>query len=126
MLKFTIKADPVSINKAYSTNSQGRRFLTGEGKSFKHSCYWDTYHASRGLKALFKYPIEVHLDFYLNNRLRVDLDNIVKLTIDGICGSKYDRKLVFQDDREIKRLELEKFYDPENTRIEVTIIQLEN
>lgn len=123
-LTFTIKATPVSINAAYSTNYQGRRFLTSEGKTFKHICYWEAYHASRELKTLFKYPIELHLNFYLTNRLKNDLDNYLKLTIDGICGGKDEKKHLFWDDREIKKIVAEKHYDPKNPRIEVTVIQL--
>ncbi len=129
-LTFKIPAKPISINNAYGTNAQGGRYLTGEGKSYKHSCYDAAYYAGKNLKELFKFPVNVQLDFYIDNRLINDTDNFVKLTLDGLTGGKDEnghkvKRWLWHDDRDLKRVVAEKHYSPDEQYVIVTIEQME-
>ena len=126
-VEFTVYARPVSLNNAYGTNQYGLRYMTGEGRSYKHACNDALYFATKKMLdkkcPLFTFPINVQLDFYIDNRKRMDVDNLVKLTLDGISGGK----ILWENDHDIKRVVSEKHYvkNPKDQRIEILIEQME-
>lgn len=119
-IKIIIKDKPVSVNQAYANNQRGARYMTPKGKAFKHAVHWSAYYEMKKLKQKFKYPIQIQYDFHLDNRLRSDLDNFIKLLQDALSP------VCFADDREIKKIIAEKHYSPGNERIEIIITQLDS
>jgi Holliday junction resolvase RusA-like endonuclease len=54
---------------------------------------------------------------YMNNKVHGDIDNYIKSVQDGLNGTAY------KDDKQIKHIEGFLFYDKENPRVEIEIIE---
>lgn len=60
--------------------------------------------------------IEIHVGLYFGTKRRADIDNYHKLSFDSLS------KIVWEDDSQIQKMTVEKFYDKNNPRIEITIL----
>lgn len=58
---------------------------------------------------------EVHIQFYRKDKRRVDLDNMSKAILDALNNVMWD------DDKQVTKLTLEKFYDKENPRAYIRV-----
>lgn len=59
--------------------------------------------------------LELYIWLYFWDKRRRDLDNYNKIILDSMNW------IVYEDDCQIKKLTLEKFYDKENPRVEIII-----
>ena len=60
--------------------------------------------------------VTVHIKLYFGDKRRRDIDNYGKLLLDSLSG------VIYEDDIQIQKMTVEKFYDKENPRIEITIV----
>lgn len=90
-----IPTKAVSVNQAYPTNKQGRRFLSKEGKALKEAIgYWCTGKIPWKLKKTDEFKLNLFFAFKDNRRR--DLDDYFKLTIDALTN------IAWLDDSQIK------------------------
>lgn len=89
MISIPIK--PMTFNSVYSTNRQGRRFMTKEGKEYKKiiSIYANGLNHLRGLHEPLMFTMIVHGP-WLNkagkiSKIAGDLDGFLKMSQDAIC-----------------------------------------
>jgi len=108
----TITGNPISINALY----RGRRFLTENGKSKKKE--YDIEIRRQWKKKIIKGDVEVCVDAYFKDKHRRDLDGIFKALLDSMSG------LVYEDDSQIARLSIDRYYDKNSPRVEITIYEL--
>lgn len=112
--QFTIRTNPISLNHAYPSNKQGRRFLTKEGKEYKELIGWEATMAG----AFYTPPIEVKLIFYFKDNRKRDVDNFIKLVLDSLSG------IIYKDDSDVTAIYARKAVDKNNPRISITIRKL--
>ena len=117
MFDFEIDVAPMSLNNAYNSNREGRRFLTAKGRFYKNSIAWAAKSAMSG-RPVFQDPIEIHFQFFYPDNRKRDLDNSIKLTLDSLVG------ICFEDDSEIVKIIAEKKIDKINPHICISIQQL--
>jgi crossover junction endodeoxyribonuclease RusA len=118
---------PVSANRYWRTVVAQRRdgpkkpraltFVSDEAKSFKSECAW------RAKAAGFRTPIvgtvELRVRLVPKNRVCMDLDNALKVTIDALKG------ILFGDDSEVFKIVAERGDpDPAGARLEVEVVPL--
>lgn len=116
MIDFEIDVAPMSLNNAYNSNRNGRRFLTKEGAVYKNTIAWAAKEAMN-LKStpFFKAPITVHFQFFYPDSRRRDLDNSIKLTMDALDG------ICFEDDSEVHKICAEKKIDKNRPHIRIIV-----
>ncbi len=102
LLTFTIPL-PVSLNNAYPTSKNGRRFLSKAGKAFKDETSvivwlaesdadWEAGDGALGIRLMMWFP----------NKRRADIDNRIKLALDsiaealGVDDSQFDELHVYR------------------------------
>jgi len=96
---------------------KGRPIVTDHGAyTPERTSAWETAvgWAYKG-RPLLVGPLSIHLHFYRQTRIRVDLDNLVKAVCDGLNGVAY------KDDSQITHIEADLFYDRDNPRAEIEI-----
>lgn len=93
MIKKSFDKLPVSINNAYPTNRQGRRFLSPEGKAWKEEVAWSFKRCKPSSK---EFAVTIILEI-ADNRRR-DIDNGIKLILDSLTG------IVWIDDRQVSQV----------------------
>jgi len=67
---------------------------------------------------LLEGPVQVCVTFWMPDRKRVDLDNLVKSLLDGLSGQ------AFHDDAQVVHLSATKQLDRENPRTEGTVLPM--
>lgn len=113
--KIVLTGETKSTNTIYKITSKPfpHIYLTAKGKVLKEEYHWEMLSQFKGRPFTEKVKVEIH--FYIGNKRKHDLDNLNKLILDSAEG------VLFENDNQIHRLELEKFYDKENPRIELFI-----
>lgn len=101
-MKFMVKIQAMSMNHAYPSNRNGRRFLSNEGAAYKGEIIWAAKEAMRGADLMGR--TKVTLEFFFNNKRRRDLDNCIKLLLDSMTG------IVYKDDSDIQEIHAYRFY----------------
>lgn len=97
-MKLKINTKPISMNSAYPTGANGRRFLSREGKTYKELIGWEA--KSKGKK--LSGPLEISCTFGFADNRRRDTENYLKISIDALTG------IWFDDDSQIVYLEARK------------------
>lgn len=107
-MKILLTTFPISTNNMYF----GRRILTKDARTRKEAIAWE----ARGqvVGDPLDGPLHVSVKFFYRDKRNHDLDNIKGL-LDSMTS------IVWYDDGQITRLELEKFVDTQDPRIEVTV-----
>lgn len=105
---------PPSDNHLFAT-VRGRRVLSAEGRAY-HSYAADTAKAA-GIEMLLG-DVRITMRVYRPIMAR-DLQNCFKCAIDGLSG------IAWKDDKQIKRIEAERFQDASNPRLEIEIFPLD-
>jgi len=93
------------------------RFISKKGKQFKKELN-EAYLNSKCLNYKDK-ELEIEMKLYFGDRRKHDGDNCCKAICDSLNGVAYN------DDSQIRRYIVEKYYDKENPRIELQIKQFE-
>lgn len=68
---------------------------------------------------VIEWDLELYIGLYFWDKRKRDLDNYNKIILDSMTW------IVYNDDSQIKKLTLEKFYDKENPRVEINILKYE-
>lgn len=88
--------------------------MSRKGKETKESYQWEAKTQWRGYKCVTE-ALQVGIKLYFgDNRVR-DIDNYNKIVLDALTG------IVWDDDRQIQKITIEKYIDKSNPRIEVEI-----
>jgi Holliday junction resolvase RusA-like endonuclease len=111
-----LKGKPKSTSHIYKMTCRGRfasMYMSADGKALKESYAWQA-------KEQWKEPvligdIYVSMKIYFDTKRKSDIDNFNKLTFDSLTG------IVWQDDSQIRKILIEKFYDKNSPRIEICV-----
>lgn len=112
-MKLILKWNPLSTQSCYWM-SWKIKYMTKKAKELKKSYV-------EQIREQYSWPIlddKLQLSiklFFWDKRTR-DWDNYNKLSIDSMTG------IIYEDDSQIKKATVELFYDKENPRIEIEII----
>ena len=99
-MKLTIPIKPLSVNKCF----QGRRFKTQDYLKYEKDIALLVPKRSISKNHKVNNDLAVNISFYINNYSRSDVDNFCKPLLDILTKLEY-----WKDDRQIKKLTLEKF-----------------
>ena len=105
MLEFTIKIKALSENHCYSTNKQGRRFLTDEGKRYKELIYYEAKKVAQNVGMTTPFldvNWQIEFIFGFADRRRREPSNYIKMVQDALEG------VFYSDDRQVWRVIAEK------------------
>lgn len=112
---------PISANRYWISfyAHKARRVFTGptkEAEAYKEECGWRAKEA--GVRTPFACPVALNVLLVPENRICMDLDNALKVTLDALKGVAYD------DDRQVMRIVAERA-DPDpvgGKRIEIEVL----
>lgn len=118
---------PVSANRYWRSVVVQRRdgpkkpravtFVSEEAKAYKEECAWRA--KSAGCRAPISGLVELRIALVPKNRVCMDLDNALKVTIDALKG------IVYGDDSQVFKITAERRDpDPTGARLEVEILSL--
>lgn len=113
MLKLTLKGNPISTNSCYFHVKAGIRIMTSKAKTLKEDYQWQAKQQYKGIP--FSQELEISIKIYKERKHKYDWDNFHKLSMDALTG------IVWEDDSQVQKATVEKFYDKENPRIEIEI-----
>lgn len=116
MIKITLKGNPKSTNNIYRAVCRGRfpsLYLSKEGKGLKEDYQWQIKQQYKD-KPL-KEELSIVIRTYHGTKRKSDWDNFHKLSMDSLTG------IVYEDDSQIVKATVEKFYDKDNPRIEIEL-----
>ena len=115
---FILKGNPKSTQKIYQIMCRGRfpcMYMTAEGKAIKEAYKWEL----KAQKAKIHFgDLEVVVKLYFDDKRKRDIDNFNKLILDAGTG------ILWEDDSQIMKLTIAKFYDKENPRVEIVVNEL--
>jgi Holliday junction resolvase RusA-like endonuclease len=113
--EFTLKGNPKSTQRIYRFTCRGNfpsMYMTAEGKQIKETYQWEL----KSQKAkLFKGDISLSMEIFFNTKGKHDIDNFNKLILDAGTG------ILWEDDNQIVSLNITKYYDKENPRIDLVV-----
>ena len=87
--------------------------MTKEAKASKESYQWQI-KSQWGLKPL-KEILIIGVKLYFKDKRKHDWDNYMKIASDACNG------ILWKDDEQVIKATIQKYYDPKNPRIEITI-----
>jgi Holliday junction resolvase RusA-like endonuclease len=111
-----LKGEPKSTGSIYKITCRGRfgtYYVSKAGKDVKSSYIKQVKSQWKG--RLLPDPLEVQIKLYFGTKRKSDWDNFHKLSMDALTG------LVWEDDSQIQKALVEKYYDKENPRIEIKV-----
>lgn len=113
---------PVSANRYWRTivakkQQRAITFVSDEAKKYKEECGWLAKRA--GFRAPLAGAVELRIRLVPKNRVCMDLDNCLKVTIDALKG------IVYADDAQVFKITAERADpDPAGARLEVEVLPL--
>ena len=115
MITFTVPGNPIP--------KQSFRYAKGGGYQPQRVKDWQDLVAQYAAIAmmgqdLYQWEVEVSIEFRRENQRKVDLDNLSKSVLDSCNG------IVWNDDKQVMKLHLEKKYDKHNPGIEVEVHEI--
>lgn len=115
-LEFTLPGNAKSTGTLYKVMCRGnhpRTYLVEKGKELKR-LYAQIMRAKYQGKPTTE-SLQMEVKLYFGDRRKRDVDNFHKLIQDAGTG------IIYEDDEQVQRIVVEKFYDKENPRSEVKI-----
>jgi len=100
-----LNVKPISLNHAYPTGANGRRYLSQEGKDFKELVGWE---AKKNWGSIWlgdkslKFCVVLNLRF--SDHRKKDLDNFIKIILDSLTGIVWDDDSQVVDLHDNKRI----------------------
>ncbi len=94
-MKIKVDVQALSLNTAYPTGRNGRRFLTDAGKAYKDTIGWaarEVCSTPTSKQVIVKYV------FGFSDKRRRDISNFLKLTEDALIG------IWFEDDSQVMEI----------------------
>jgi crossover junction endodeoxyribonuclease RusA len=117
MVNLVLKGQAISTNNCYYHAGKGVAFITQKAKALKNS------YASQLKEQYTGKPLSgeltIHIKLFFGDKRKRDWDNYHKLSQDSM------NKIVFEDDNQISKATVERFYDKDNPRIEIAIYETE-
>lgn len=110
-MKITLLWNPYSTNNIYTRNWR-RWFIKSKPKALKESY---KIQAKSQVKQMIQGDIVAYIDLYFWDKRKRDVDNFHKLSLDALTG------IAYEDDSQIQKMNICKFYDKDNPRIEVVL-----
>jgi crossover junction endodeoxyribonuclease RusA len=112
-MKIILTGNPLSTNHIYKKSKFGM-YMSAEGHALKESYQWEATSQWKDKMLLGRVIVCIKLFFGdLRNR---DIDNYNKILLDSLTG------IVWKDDKQIVKMEIEKLYDKKNPRVEIEIL----
>lgn len=111
-----LKGEPLSTGSIYRATCRGKfptTYMTTTGKALKESYGWQA--KSQWKDKPLSGELEIAIKLYFGTKRKADWDNFHKLSMDALTG------IVWVDDSQIQKATVEKFYDKQKPRIEITI-----
>ena len=102
---WTLEGIPPSVNHAYTNRIMKKRIIRFPNKKFK-DFKEKVGERLAGIKPTNK-PVLLECTFYLPDRRRRDLDNLLKVLLDGL------QSVLFEDDSQVVEIRARKLFDPE-------------
>jgi len=94
----------------------GFKIMTPKARALKEDYKWQARQQYKGIPLTENLSVDIKL--YFGTKRKYDWDNFHKLSMDALTG------IIWEDDSQIQRATVEKFYDKENPRIELVIKQI--
>ena len=114
MYTLRIPLKPVSLNSAYMVGKGSNFTLSKQGKKFKEDC--QDFLREQFTKKPLEGKLKVDILFQLYSfREKIDLDNMLKLTMDSMTG------IVYKDDSHVYRIETEKQIGMKRDEIHISV-----
>lgn len=104
------------IYKILSIKGRAMMYMSGEGKALKQVYAWEA--KNQWGKPPTSSKLRLRVSYYFSTHIRRDIDNYTKLWLDALSG------IVWEDDVQVVSLYLEKKYDKENPRIEISVTEI--
>ncbi len=111
-MKIILSGAPKSTQHLYRYTCRGKfgsYYMTAEAKALKEQYQWEV--KSQWTLPIIKEDVEIHMALYFPTKRKGDIDNFCKIAFDSMTG------VVFDDDKQIVKLTIEKFYDKHRPRI---------
>jgi len=121
MIKITLRSGIMSNQQLYNSVCMGRRsimYMCPKGKKLKQRYIDEVVEQYKG--KLHTEELELDVKYYFGTKHKRDIDNYAKLVLDSMEG------IVYEDDKQIKRITIEKFYDKKSPRTEIIIKKYED
>lgn len=109
----TLSGNPISTNVVWRRHGH-IIYMSKEAKQLKKDYQWEA--KSQWHKPIILTDLEIYIKLYFKDNRRRDIDNYHKLSLDALSG------IVYTDDKQIKKMTVEKFIDKENPRIELEFV----
>ena len=102
---------PVPINQKFFI-CRGRNILSSKYRDAKLALSYEV--MANWKKPMLTDSVEIILDQYFGDKRKRDIDAYLKMLLDSMSG------IVYEDDSQIVKLTVQKLYDKENPRTEIT------
>jgi len=115
-MKITLSGNPLSTQHIYRSACRGSfptRYMIKEGKDLKEQYQSEARNQYKG--KVMSTDCDMEIILFFKDKRRRDVDNYNKLVLDSLEG------IVYEDDKQIQKLTVEKKLSVENPRIEVEI-----
>ncbi len=114
----TLLGEPKTTNHLYKSHCRFGHpcvYMTASGKSLKESYQWQAKNQWKR-KMITDQEIGVDIKLFFGTKRNGDIDNYGKILLDSLTG------IVWEDDKQIVTMNIEKHYDKSNPRIELTVL----
>lgn len=113
-----LKPAPLSTNNIYkiATKPFPRNYMTAAGKALKASYQEQVRHQWKN--TAHEGTVALYIKVYYGDKRKHDIDNGNKILFDSLTG------IVFKDDSQIEQLGITKYYDKEDPRVEIEVLDL--
>lgn len=121
-MHITLKGNPLSTGSIYKSHSRfgfPTTYLSNTGRALKDDYGWQVKQQCKKKPTFFTQDVEIHVKLFFGDKRVRDWDNFHKLSMDSLTG------IVWEDDSQIMKATVEKFYDKKNPRIEIIIKKYE-
>jgi Holliday junction resolvase RusA-like endonuclease len=116
VISFTCDAKPVSTNASYKRSSHRRLCKTPAAEIFTAKLQFAARAAMRG-RPLLAGSVAVGITFHFANE-RPDTDGPIKPVLDSMQG------IVFENDRQVRRIVVDRAIDAKRPRVEVHVAEV--
>lgn len=113
MVAIILKGNPISTNNCYYHAGKGLTFIKPKAKALKEDYKLQAKRQYKGKP--IESDVEMYIKIYFGDKRNRDWDNYHKLSQDAL------NDIVLVDDSQIQKATVEKHYDKDNPRIEITI-----
>lgn len=117
-MKIILLGEPVSTNHVYKRHGYVI-YMSAEGRALKESYQMQALSQRGGHRANdSKYQVDIKL--YFKDHRQRDIDNYGKILLDSLTG------IIWNNDKQVNKMCVEKFIDKQEPRIEVDIYEKHN